>query len=111
MSKVSFLMKTRMTISTKLYSSFGALFASSAFIGVYALMNLNAGTTARWIISCVLILGLLISAAVVWIIREISGSLRQIVSGLSQNGDQVAAASSQIAATSQSLSQGSSEQA
>jgi methyl-accepting chemotaxis protein/methyl-accepting chemotaxis protein-1 (serine sensor receptor) len=74
-------------------------------------MNLNAGTTARWIISCLLVLGFVISAGVVWMVRGIAASLRHIASGLAQNGDQVAGASSQIAATSQSLSQGSSEQA
>ena len=54
---------------------------------------------------------LAIGAVVIWVVRNISASLRKIVTELSNGGDQVASASGEIASTSQSLAQGSSEQA
>ncbi len=63
------------------------------------------------IMFCLVIVSMLIGVLAFWMIKDIVKTLRGTVTELSDGGEQVAAASSQIASTSQSLSQGSSEQA
>ncbi len=58
------------------------------------------------------IVGVLLAIALgILITRGISGSLRQIIEGLSAGSEQVTAASGQVSSASQSLAQGASEQA
>ncbi len=57
------------------------------------------------------ILGLGIGGLVIWIVRDITGSLRQAIEEISEGAGQVASAAGQIASSGQSLAHGSSEQA
>ena len=68
-------------------------------------------TRSRWIAFGLIGLCLAVGAAVVFIIRQISSTLRQIAGEMADGADQVAAAASQVSSSSQSLAQGSSEQA
>jgi methyl-accepting chemotaxis protein/methyl-accepting chemotaxis protein-1 (serine sensor receptor) len=68
-------------------------------------------TSARWIMLASMLSALSVGTLLVWVVRRIAKSLREVVTELGESGEQVAAASSQVATTSQSLSQGSSEQA
>jgi methyl-accepting chemotaxis protein len=69
------------------------------------------GLSNRWIIAAFMAVGLALAVLVFIMVRSLSETLRRFTVELASGADQVAAASGQIATTSQSLSQGSSEQA
>ena len=66
---------------------------------------------ARW--TAIVFLGLfaIMGAAILWVVRHVSRSLRELANDLSDGADQVAGAASQVSLSSQSLAQGASEQA
>ncbi len=65
-----------------------------------------------WTVSLLVILSFAgIGVIVAFIIRKLSGTLRQVVTQLAEGAGQVASAATQISSTSQSLAQGASEQA
>jgi methyl-accepting chemotaxis protein len=66
---------------------------------------------SRWIAFLLIGVGVVMGAVVFFVIRNINQTLRFIVSDLKQGGEQVASASGQVSASSQSLAQGASEQA
>ncbi|HEX9117463.1 MAG TPA: methyl-accepting chemotaxis protein, partial [Anaerolineae bacterium] len=66
---------------------------------------------SRWLALVVIALSLAAGGFVLFVIRQISGSLRQAVTELSAGAEQTAGAASQVASSSQALAQGSSEQA
>ncbi len=70
-----------------------------------------SASRSRWTMSIVILLAILLGGVIVWVVRGVNAALRQFLTDLSGGGEQVASAAGQIAATSQSLSQGSSEQA
>jgi methyl-accepting chemotaxis protein len=68
-------------------------------------------TWILWIAAGLVALALLAGAGIFLMIGRMSNRLREIVTGLSTSGEQVVSASNEIAATSETLAQGSSEQA
>jgi len=56
-------------------------------------------------------LALAIGAAVLWVVRQTSGTLRQLADEMADGAAQLAAAASEVSSSSQSLAQGASEQA
>ncbi len=68
-------------------------------------------SSSRWIAIILIAISLALGAAVMFVIRAINKSLRQVVTELSEGSEKVASASGQIASSSQSLAQGASEQA
>jgi methyl-accepting chemotaxis protein/methyl-accepting chemotaxis protein-1 (serine sensor receptor) len=66
---------------------------------------------SMWITFVMVAMGLAIGAAVLWLVRSISSSLRRLASELSEGAGQTASAASEVSSSSQSLAQGSSEQA
>jgi methyl-accepting chemotaxis protein len=71
----------------------------------------QSATLARWLMIGVVLTSFAVGAITIWLVRGIVGTVRGTVADLSNGGEQVAAASSQIASSSQNLSQGASEQA
>jgi methyl-accepting chemotaxis protein len=67
--------------------------------------------SSRWIILAMIAASLVLGVMVFLMVRDLSRTLRRVTAELSSGADQVAAASGQIATSSQSLSQGASEQA
>jgi methyl-accepting chemotaxis protein len=68
-------------------------------------------TTNRWATALLLGLACAVGVVLFFIIRQINTLLRETVSELSESTVQIAAAAGQVSASSQSLAQGSSEQA
>ncbi|HEX4807799.1 MAG TPA: methyl-accepting chemotaxis protein [Bryobacteraceae bacterium] len=68
-------------------------------------------TRSRWITIMMIGLSLLIGAVVVYVVRQINGSLRGAIMELSEGAEEVARAASQVSSSSQTLARGSSEQA
>ncbi len=66
---------------------------------------------SRTISFVMLMLSLGIGALVLWLVRQISSTLRRISGEMADGAEQVAAAAAQVSTASQSLAQGSSEQA
>lgn len=66
---------------------------------------------ARW--TAIVFLGLfaIMGTAILWVVRDVSRSLRELANDLSDGADQVASAACQVSLSSQSLAQGASEQA
>jgi methyl-accepting chemotaxis protein/methyl-accepting chemotaxis protein-1 (serine sensor receptor) len=58
-----------------------------------------------------LVLSVLVAFIIVWIVRQITVSLRRVIGELTEGAGQVASAAGQISSSSQSLAQGASEQA
>ena len=56
-------------------------------------------------------LSLAVGGVVLWLVRDISLTLRRLAGDMAEGADQVARAAAQVASSSQSLAQGSSEQA
>jgi len=74
-----------------------------------ALTKLN---TASWVMIIGLIAALVIGVLIaVFITRSITGPIRKIITGLNDGSDQVATAAGEVSGSSQSLAEGSSEQA
>jgi methyl-accepting chemotaxis protein len=71
----------------------------------------GAVSRSRWIMFALIVLSLVIGAIIVFVVRQINGSLRRAITELSEGAGQVASAAAQVASSSQSLAQGSSEQA
>ena len=67
----------------------------------------RAGLTAFGFIGLFVAMG----AAVLWVIRQVSCSLRELANDLSDGADQLANAAAQVSSSSQSLAQGASQQA
>jgi methyl-accepting chemotaxis protein/methyl-accepting chemotaxis protein-1 (serine sensor receptor) len=89
--------------------------AIRARVATQAVEQRDAGNASalsgRWWIVALLLISILVGLVMVWVVRGIVGTVRGTVADLSNGGEQVAAASSQIASSSQNLSQGASEQA
>lgn len=68
-------------------------------------------STARNIAIALIVLCLIMGCVVVWVVRDVSGSLRRMAGEMAEGAVQVASAASQVSGSSQSLAQGSSEQA
>ena len=66
---------------------------------------------SRWTTIFMIGVSLLVGVLIVYVVRQINGSLRQTVAELSQGSIQTASAASQVSSSSQSLAQGASEQA
>jgi methyl-accepting chemotaxis protein len=66
---------------------------------------------ARWIAFTLLGLVVIVAGVAVWVIRQVSLSLREIAASLARESSHAAGAASQVASTSQLLAQGASEQA
>jgi methyl-accepting chemotaxis protein len=99
-----------MTISKRLYLSFGAAFGLIVLQLGITLANISADNL-RWITGTILLLSVVAGAWVILTIVRINESLRGGVSALGESVSQVAVAATQIASTSQSLAHGASEQA
>jgi len=67
--------------------------------------------TGRWITIIMVILSLIVGGVLVYVVRQINNSLRNVITELSEGAGQVASAAGQISASSQTLAQGASEQA
>jgi methyl-accepting chemotaxis protein/methyl-accepting chemotaxis protein-1 (serine sensor receptor) len=65
----------------------------------------------RWITVAGGLLVLIVSVAVLAVVRRASGTLKQVASKIADSSMQVSSAASQVASSSQSLAQGASEQA
>jgi methyl-accepting chemotaxis protein len=70
--------------------------------------NISRG---RWIVSLLIVVNLLVAAAVLWVIFEITSKLRQVANEIGSGADQTADAAAQVSSSSQQLAAGSSEQA
>jgi methyl-accepting chemotaxis protein len=68
-------------------------------------------TRARLAIGGLLLLALCAGAAVLWIVNQASGGLRQLAARMAESANQVAGAAAQVTSASQSLAEGASEQA
>jgi methyl-accepting chemotaxis protein len=66
---------------------------------------------SRWIAFALIGLCLAVGVGVVWVVRDISSTLRRMAGDLGEGAEQVASAATQVSSSSQSLAQGSSEQA
>jgi methyl-accepting chemotaxis protein len=66
---------------------------------------------SQWIATFLIALSLVIGAILVYIVREITGYLRQTIADLSDGADEMTHAAFQVSSSSQSLAQGSSQQA
>ena len=71
----------------------------------------SAASTSRWITAVLLILTLLAGTIVIFVVRQINRLLRSSILELAESSEQIAAAATQVSSSSQSLAQGSSEQA
>jgi methyl-accepting chemotaxis protein len=71
----------------------------------------ETSSQSQWIAFVLIGVCLAVGAGVIFIVRQVSSTLRQIAGEMGDGADQVAAAASQVSASSQSLAQGSSEQA
>lgn len=71
----------------------------------------SSATTRRWMVSLLLMFTIIGAAIVSFIVRQINQLLRSSVLELAESSEQIAAAASQVSFSSQSLAQGSSEQA
>ena len=71
----------------------------------------EASSRAGWM--AVLLIGICVavSAGILWLIRHIGTTLRQIAAEMKDGAEQVAAAASQVSSSSQSLARGASDQA
>jgi methyl-accepting chemotaxis protein/methyl-accepting chemotaxis protein-1 (serine sensor receptor) len=65
----------------------------------------------RWTAISMVVLSLLVALIIVFIVRQITVSLRKVIGELTEGAGQVAGAAGQISSSSQSLAQGASEQA
>jgi len=68
-------------------------------------------TRSRWIALVLCGVCLLVGAVVLWVVRDISRTLRRLAGELGEGAEQTAGAAGQVSSSSQSLAQGSSEQA
>jgi methyl-accepting chemotaxis protein len=68
-------------------------------------------TDDRWVAGIMLVVGILIAVFIVFVVRGINGLLDKSVQELAEASEQIAAAANQVSGSSQSLAQGSSEQA
>ncbi len=66
---------------------------------------------SRWLIGALAALDLLVAGAVLWLVFQITATLRRVVKEIGRGADQVAAAAGEISGSGQSLAQGASEQA
>jgi methyl-accepting chemotaxis protein len=66
---------------------------------------------SRWIAFILIGVGLAAGGLVLWVVRNVSGTLRRLAGEMGEGAEQVASAASQVSSSSQSLAQGSSEQA
>ena len=67
--------------------------------------------SVRWITIILFLLTCCVAAALIYVVRQINNLLRQSVNNLSDTAVQIASAAGQVSSSSQSLAQGSSEQA
>jgi methyl-accepting chemotaxis protein/methyl-accepting chemotaxis protein-1 (serine sensor receptor) len=74
-------------------------------------MGADQYSRARSISFVMLALSLGVGLAVLWVVRQTSGTLRQIAREMADGAGQVSAAAGQVSSSSQSLAQGASEQA
>jgi methyl-accepting chemotaxis protein/methyl-accepting chemotaxis protein-1 (serine sensor receptor) len=70
-----------------------------------------AASTSRWITAILLLLTLCVAVVVCFIVRQVNQILRSSVHELAESSEQIAAAATEVSSSSQSLAQGSSEQA
>ncbi len=70
----------------------------------------TAAESSMWIAALLLVLSIVVGIVVVFVIRQINTVLRNSVEELSESAVQIASAAGQVAASSQSLAQGASEQ-
>lgn len=81
------------------------------------LLNTSAQNAAvvsshsRWIAFILIGVCLGVGGVVLWVVRNVSSTLRRLAGELGEGAEQVASAASQVSSSSQSLAQGSSEQA
>jgi methyl-accepting chemotaxis protein len=67
--------------------------------------------TSRGLTLALIVLALIVGGFVLWLVRDINGTLGRIAGELANGAGQVASAAAQVASSSQALAQGSSEQA
>jgi methyl-accepting chemotaxis protein len=68
-------------------------------------------STSRGLDLALIALALVVGGFVLWIVRDVSGTLRRLAGDLAEGAGQVASAAAQVSSSSQALAQGSSEQA
>jgi methyl-accepting chemotaxis protein len=66
---------------------------------------------SRWIAIILIVVCLAVGGLVLWVVRDITATVRRLADELEEGANQVASAASQVSSSSQSLAQGSSEQA
>ncbi|MDE3166366.1 MAG: MCP four helix bundle domain-containing protein, partial [Acidobacteriota bacterium] len=71
----------------------------------------QTASTSRLIAVVLSLVGLLVGAAVLYLVRDINRSLRRLAASLSEGAAQVASAAGQISSAGETLAQGASEQA
>jgi methyl-accepting chemotaxis protein/methyl-accepting chemotaxis protein-1 (serine sensor receptor) len=65
----------------------------------------------RWLVVACIVVGLSVGALIIFVVRLVNRSLRQMAAELAEGAGQMAGAAGQISSSSQSLAQGASEQA
>jgi methyl-accepting chemotaxis protein/methyl-accepting chemotaxis protein-1 (serine sensor receptor) len=100
-------MKSHMTIGRKLTMCFGAVLALVMGLAGWSLSSAGAHGIALVLIGLCLAVG----AVVMWVVHDISVTLRRVARELGEGAEEIASAASQVSSSSQSLAQGSSEQA
>ncbi|MGE5647629.1 MAG: methyl-accepting chemotaxis protein [Acidobacteriota bacterium] len=73
--------------------------------------GLAAAARSRWLAFVMIGLSVALGVGVLFIVRQISNTLRRLAGELAEGAEQTASAASQVSASSQSLAQGASEQA
>jgi methyl-accepting chemotaxis protein/methyl-accepting chemotaxis protein-1 (serine sensor receptor) len=73
--------------------------------------SLDRLATTRWMMVLLIALGAVAGFFAVWLMRSTSAELRRVATEMLEGSRQVSAAASQVASSSQSLAQGTSEQA
>jgi methyl-accepting chemotaxis protein len=98
------------TIGKKLLIGVGVLVAFTFALGVTALYDMSS-VSGRWITGLLLAMTCAVAVGLVFVVLQIVRVLRGSVSELSEASVQISSAAGQVSSSSQSLAQGSSEQA
>jgi methyl-accepting chemotaxis protein len=69
------------------------------------------GSLSRWSSFALLAVSFVVGGLVLWLVRNVNGSLRRLASELGVGAEQLAGAASEVSSSSQALAEGSSEQA
>jgi len=73
--------------------------------------DLARGRRAEWAVYAVLALNLAVAGTMFWVVRQIGSTLREVATGIGTGAEEASSSASQVAAASQSLADGSCQQA